>query len=277
MLGLTKSPELDNEGNITGGSYNGPPETAGQRAQLDASGKLIKDGQLTPDGYAVNTIEPFYPPNAAKATDVMRRLPPIYRHTIGDRLSEKNISWAWYSGGWKDADAGHPDKLFIFHHQPFVYFAAYAPGTKARAEHLKDESDLLAAIDNGTLPAVSFYKPIGEDDMHPGYAKLQQSEDHVFAIVKKLEQSPLFKDTVIIVTFDDAGGWWDHVPPPKGDRFGPGERIPTLVISPFAKKGFIDHTNYDTTSILKMIETKYGLKPLGGRDAKANDLSDALE
>jgi phospholipase C len=113
--------------------------------------------------------------------------------------------------------------------------------------------------------------------LHPGYSRLKESEDHVFALVRKIEQSPLFRDSIIIVTFDDAGGWWDHVPPPKGDRFGPGERIPTLIISPFAKKGFIDHTTYDTTSILKLIETKYDLKPLGTRDANAGDLRNTLE
>ena len=247
------------------------------RAQLDDKGHLIKDAPLTPDGYAVNTIEPFNPPYLAKATDAARRLPPSALPTIGDRLSEKHIDWAWYSGGWSDADAGHPDKSFIHHHQPFVYFAAYGPGTQARRDHLKDESDFITAIDKGTLPPVSFYKPIGEYDLHPGYAQLQASEDHVFALVRKIEGSPLWKDSIVIVTFDDAGGWWDHVMPPKGDRFGPGERIPTLIISPFAKKGFIDHTFYDTTSILRLIETKYDLKPLGDRDAKAGDLTNALK
>lgn len=255
--------------------YENAPEKS--HTVLGADGKLVKDGPLTPDGYAVNTIEPFNQPYATKATDAARRLPPSELPTIGERLSDKGISWAWYSGGWADADAGKPDKSFIFHHQPFVYFKPYAPGTKERAEHLKDEKDFAAAIDNGSLPAVSFYKPIGNDDLHPGYARLKDSEDHVFALVKKIEQSPIWKDSVVIITFDDAGGWWDHVAPPKADRFGPGERIPTLVISPLAKKAFVDHTVYDTTAILKLIEKKYDLKPLTDRDAKAGDLTNALE
>jgi phospholipase C len=246
-------------------------------AVLDGKGKLVKDGQLTPDGYAVNTIEPFNPPYNAKATDGARRLPPSNLPTIGERLSEKHIGWAWYGGGWNDAVAGMPGPLFQFHHQPFAYFSAYGPTKKARKEHLKDENDFIAAIETDTLPAVAFYKPNGEVDLHPGYARLKESEDHVFALVRKIEQSPSFKDTIVIVTFDDTGGFWDHVAPPKGDRFGPGERIPAVIISPFAKKGFVDHTTYDTTSILKLIETKYDLKPLTDRDAKANDLTNALE
>ncbi|MCA1554617.1 MAG: hypothetical protein LC737_09585, partial [Chloroflexi bacterium] len=83
--------------------------------------------------------------------------------------------------------------------------------------------------------------------------------------------------TLIIYTYDENGGRWDHVTPPAGDRWGPGTRVPAIIISPFAKKGFVDHTLYDTTSILKFIETRWGLQPLGTRDAAANDLRHALE
>lgn len=246
-------------------------------ASINAKGQLIRDGSLTPDGYAVNTIQPFYAPYDLKVSDDKERLPPSQLSTIGERLNDKHINWAWYGGGWDNAVAGHPDKSFIYHHQPFTYFAAYAPGTQARAEHLKDETDFIKAIEDGTLPAISFYKPIGEVDLHPGYSRLKDSEEHVFGLVHQIEQSNLWKDSLIIVTFDDAGGFWDHVPPPQGDRFGPGVRVPTIIISPFAKKGFIDHTTYDTTSILKLIETKYGLEPLAERDAKANYLSNSLQ
>ena len=82
---------------------------------------------------------------------------------------------------------------------------------------------------------------------------------------------------MVIITYDENGGLWDHVAPPKIDKWGPGTRVPTLLISPFAKKGFVDHTQYDTTSILKLIETRWGLEPLGTRDGGANDLSNALD
>ncbi len=246
---------------------------------LDKNGRLLKDGPLSPDGYVINTIQPASPPFDSRTKDLVHRLPEQTLPTIGDRLSAKNITWAWYGGGWSDAVNGKtdPSHFFPFHHHPFGYFANYAQGTKGRAEHLKDETDFVAAIQNGALPAVSFFKPAGTVDMHPYYTKLGESQEHVFGLVKAIENSPLWKDSVIIITFDDAGGFWDHVAPPQSDRFGPGERIPTLIISPFAKRGFIDHTMYETTSILKLIETKYHLKPLGARDAKANDLTNALQ
>ena len=79
------------------------------------------------------------------------------------------------------------------------------------------------------------------------------------------------------MTFDENGGYWDHVPPPHIDRWGPGVRVPTVIISPYAKKGFIDHTTYDTTAILKLIETRFGLDPLGKRDKNSKDLTAALD
>ena len=103
---------------------------------------------LTPDGFVVNTIYTVYAPHPAD-TDKAQLLPPQTARTIGDALSEKNIAWAWYSGGWNDALAGKPDRIFQYHHQPFAYFAKYGDGTAARREHLKDESDLIADIGRG--------------------------------------------------------------------------------------------------------------------------------
>lgn len=244
---------------------------------LNEKGELIKDGVFTPDGYAVNTIQTMQTPHSPKITDPRRLLPPQTFPTIGDRLSEKKISWAWYSGGWNDAIAGKADESFQYHHQPFAYFERYAQGTRERARHLKDETDLLKAIEKGNLPAVSFYKPIGAHSEHPGYADLLAGEMQAVAVIRKIEQSRLWRNSVIIVTYDEYGGFWDHVPPPPGDRWGPGNRVPTIVISPFAKRGYVDHTFYDGTSILKFIETRFDLKPLGERDAKANDLLNALD
>src|ERR1051325_6093822 len=98
--------------------------------------------------------------------------------TIVDRLFGKGTSWAWYSGGWNDAVAGHPDSLFQYHHQPFIYFKNYGDGTPGRAQHLKDETDFIAAAKAGTLPAVSFVKPVGENNEHPGYTDLISGERH---------------------------------------------------------------------------------------------------
>jgi phospholipase C len=204
---------------------------------------------------------------------------PGYLPTIGDRLDARHVSWAWYAGGWNDALAGNPDPLFQFHHQPFAYYRNYADGTPGRAAHLKDEADLLTDLARGVLPAVSFVKPLGPNNEHPGYADLLRGQQHVAALVAAIQQSPAWRSTVIVITYDEFGGRWDHVPPPRVDGWGPGTRIPAILVSPFAHRGLVDHTQYETVSILKLIEHRWHLAPLSARDANpaVADLADALD
>jgi phospholipase C len=245
-------------------------------AKLSKAGTLIKDGAVTPDGYAVNTVQSRFMPHSPKITDMNTLLPPQEGVTIGDRLSEKGVSWAWYSGGWNNAVAGKPDELFQFHHQPFAYFKQFGDGTEARKEHLKDEADMMAAIAQAALPAVVFYKPLGDENEHPGYADVASGDRKLKTVMRALERSPQWKHMAVIITYDENGGLWDHVAPPKADRWGPGTRVPAVIVSPMAKRRFIDHTQYDTTSILRFIERRFNLKPLGSRDANANDLTNAF-
>jgi phospholipase C len=246
-------------------------------ADLDERGLLVNDGEVTPDGHAVNTIHPRNGPHGPWITDPAQMLPPQDMPNIGDRLSAKGISWAWYSGGWDDAVAGKPDPGFQYHHQPFAYFKNTSLGTPGAKAHLKDGIDFVADIQNGRLPAVVFFKPLGEDSEHPGYSNITTGEHHTRDLIKLIEKSKLWNDSLITVTYDENGGLWDHVAPPKIDRWGPGTRVPALFISPFAKKGLVDHTQYGTTSILKLIETRFGLAPLGSRDSAAADMTSALD
>ncbi|HSS27004.1 MAG TPA: alkaline phosphatase family protein, partial [Usitatibacter sp.] len=183
-----------------------------------------------------------------------------------------------YAAGTPNA-AGSPN--FIAHHQPFNYFANYAPGTAARAEHLKDGEEFLRAIDSGALPQVSFYKPSGPLTQHPDYSDIQDGDRHIDAVLGRLEASPQWAHMLVIVTFDENGGYWDHVSPPSGDgwgdRWGPATRVPAIIVSPLAKKGYVDHTSYDTTSILKLITRRFALEPLPGVRRNAGDLTNALE
>ena len=290
--------------------------------QLEANGKLKKrptspqsvldgpvqafDGAVTPDGFAVNTLQPPYQPSGiapaaggnADLADASRHpAPPQTQRTIGDTLSAKGVSWAWYAGAYNDAladgrrdpkekraiiynrDAGSPN--FQPHHQPFNYFARFAPGTADRARHLKDGADFIAAIEQGKLPQVAFYKPTGRLNQHPSYTDIQSGDIHIADVLERLKKSPQWSNTVVIVTYDENGGYWDHVPPPagkgRGDRWGPGTRIPTLIISPLAKRGYIDSTQYDTTSILKLITRRFELKPLQGVRENMGDLTNALD
>jgi len=198
-------------------------------------------------------------------------LPPQTEQTIGDLLSSKGVSWAWYAGAWQatlDGKNATPVPNFQYHHQPFNYFADMAPGTAARAEHLKDGglggSEFLKAIDNGALPQVAFYKPRGNLNEHPGYTDVLGGDQHIADVIAHLQKSPQWARMVVIVTYDENGGFWDHVAPPKGDRWGPGSRVPALIVSPLAKKGFVDHTLYDTTSILRLITGRFNLPRLPG-------------
>jgi acid phosphatase len=256
---------------------------------LDGAPKFVRDGAFTPDGYAVNTMAPPYQPSyvaPAPGGDPTladpsnpRVMPPQTYATIGDRLTAKGVDWAWYSGAWQYAlahrDTGmSPD--FQYHHQPFNYFANYAPGTAARERHLRDAgmgndastNRFIADIDAGRLPAVTFYKPQGDLNMHAGYADIESGDRHIAHVIDHIRRGPQWADTVIVMTHDENGGWWDPVAPPKGDRWGPGSRIPALVISPFAKKGYVDHTFYDTNSILRFIDRVHGLAPLDGVAAR---------
>lgn len=246
---------------------------------LEGPPKWANLGRVTPDGFAVASFAPFaqlgpYPPKKPI-------LPAQTAPTIADRLDAKGVSWAWYAEGWRDVAGGRlepyaaPEK-FQTHHQPFLYFEKFAPGAPGRA-HLQDEADLLEAAREGTLPAVSFYKPIGKHSGHPTQGEFEASDAHIGEIVDALRASPNWSDMFIIIAADENGGYWDHVAPPKVDRFGPGARVPAVFISPFVRKGFIDHTIYDTTSILRTIETRFGVPPLTNRDAAAADLRNALE
>ena len=285
------------------------------RTQLDESGRLkvreaipsalsgplwFLEGMYTPDGYAVNSMQPAYQPSdsrpasggderfAAPRDDV---LPARTEKTIGDTMSAKGISWAWYAGGWNEAlaDSGPgtgPHKViyngpisFQPHHQPFNYFARFAPGSPDRERHLKDYRDLLAAIDGGTLPQVAFYKPPGHVNQHPG-GNVMSGDEHIADLIARIRASRYWPGALIIVTYDENGGFWDHVPPPSGtgwsDRWGPGTRVPAIIVSPFAKRGFVDKTPYDTTSIIKLITRRFGLEPLPGVREKMGDLTNAL-
>jgi phospholipase C len=255
-------------------------------AVLDANGRPVKaadsgtvrDGPLTPDGYVVGTLFPANVPHPA-TVPANQLVPPQTSLTIGDSLTAKGLDWAWYAEGWNAAIAGMPDAdglNFQYNHQPFVYFANYAEGAPGRS-HLKDEADFIAAAKAGTLPAVSFVKPAGIDNEHPNYTDVLTGEAHTETLIDAVRNSPNWADTAIIVTYDEGGGFWDHVAPPAGDRWGPGTRVPTIIISPFARKGHIDSTVYDTTSILALIEHRWGLAPLGTRDAAAADLTNAFD
>ncbi|MDL1896972.1 alkaline phosphatase family protein [Anaerolineae bacterium CFX7] len=252
---------------------------------FDANGKLIgvddSEFQLvSPDGYGINTgIESFYPPHSLK-TPADHLMPPVELPTLGDRLSEKNISWNEYNGGWQDALDHAPEQPIPLVPMPplssHVYFKPYGPDMPGRA-HLRDSADFIGDVVNNKLAAVSIVKPAPPFDEHAGYSIIETAEQHAVLMIQALMLSSYWNDTAIFITYDDFGGWYDHVPPPTIDRWGPGGRVPLIVISPYAKHGFIDRNFYDTTALLKFIETRWQLAPLSARDAGAQDLTNLFD
>ena len=245
-------------------------------AKVDASGAMVKDGQVTPDGYAVNTSRSVYL-HAPSDTDQTKLVPPQTMPHIGDRLDAKGISWKWYSGGYDDAMAGHPDPRFQFHHQALQYFQDLAPGTPAQKAHLQDYKNFVDDIQRNTLPRVVFYKPIGQFNQHPGYTNVADGDGHLAELIGMLQKSPAYQDMLILITYDENGGQWDHVPPPRRDRWGPGTRIPLIAVGPTVRRGYIDHTPYDFGSILRTIEVRFGAEPLSDADGNAYPMRNLLQ
>ena len=201
---------------------------------------------------------------------------PQTAQTIGDLLSVKGVRWTWYAGAWQAALDGQnsmPTPNFQYHHQPFNYFATMAPGTAARAEHLKDAGLGRRRIHQGgrrgDLTAGHVLQAARQSERASRlYRRFLSGDKHIADIVAHLEKSPQWEHMLVIVTYDDNGGFWDHVGSPKADRWGPGSRVPALIISPFARKGFVDHTLYDTTSILRFITRRFDLPVLPGLKAR---------
>ncbi|HET7268788.1 MAG TPA: acid phosphatase [Oleiagrimonas sp.] len=257
---------------------------------MDGRPVFASHASLSPDLYAVNTFGPPYSPsfnvdpNNPKLADLSKGfiLPAQDYLTIGDTLSAKGIDWAWYGGAWQMAlngkgDHGISDTFpespnFQPHHQPLNYFKQFGPGTEARSKHLRDggvgsdasSNHFIADIVAGRLPQVAFYKPQGNLNMHAGYSDLTLGDTHIRDVVEALKKSPQWDHTMVVITVDENGGWWDHVAPPKADRWGPGTRIPAVVVSPFAKPRHVDHTIFDTGSIQRFLNRRFGLNPLPG-------------
>jgi acid phosphatase len=319
---------LDSNGNAHAYPLYKPQYAPGAPPVVDGNVTQKCDAAAAVNGLAcgdwtVNTSLPATQPTSNYAAQI-----PLIDDThadlnIGDRMSDAGVSWAWYSGGWDNA-AGNvggrgytngdgttcsdpnsvpapadstgvagapycPHRTFQQHHQPFAYYARYAPGTVGRAKHLKDEADFLHQAKTGHLPTVSFVKPIGEENEHPGYASEPNGSDHLVDLIKAIENGPDGKDTLIVVTYDEFGGQWDHVSPPgmgtqgAHDQFGPSTRIPALVIGRPLSRSTVDHKVYDTTSIMATIEQAYGLQPVAHpagvvpRDRLVNTLAHAVE
>ena len=187
--------------------------------------------------------------------------------TMAELLQQSRVTWKYYD------EKPNPRKHSLWNPMPGFRQFQRSPELMS---HLVGLNQFYQDAKSGNLPEVCWIVPTPEDSEHPP-ADSARGMRHVTDLVNAIMRSDAWKDTVIIITWDDYGGFYDHVAPPSVDQFGYGPRVPTLIISPFARPGFICHTRFDFTSPLKLIEERFGLKPLTSRDSKASDMLDCFD
>jgi phospholipase C len=225
--------------------------------------------------YMLNNLSPGFLPNGdvdSSNITTGAKVPPSALRTIGDELNEKNISWAYYGGGYNAAvrvangSTDPTDTAIASNYCDICNFESYTSSimgdSNQRATHIKDATDFFTDLTAGNLPAVSFVKPDSFVDGHPASSKLGLFEAMVKNIVDQMNNR---KDTALFVAFDEGGGYWDSGYLQPLDYFGDGPRIPFIVVSRYSKHGGVVHSYYDHVSILKFIERNWHLAPLTSR------------
>ncbi|HEU4611745.1 MAG TPA: alkaline phosphatase family protein [Kofleriaceae bacterium] len=254
------------------GSYTGcaDPSQPGVRAIRDYLAKLPykawRDGNCAPGAYyLVNNYPPAYTFDGALRWKTLRSpvLPPQTMPNIGSELAAAGVSWKWYSGG-RIGD-GIDKARYCPICDPLTRFTSVMT-TELRARLVGLDAFERDLADAATFPAVSFVVPPNPDSGHPAFSTVAEFETFVRGVVTKVQARPeLWKSTAILVTTDESGGSWDSGYVQILDFFGDGTRIPLIAVSPWAKKGYVDHTYYDHVSILKFIEKNWRLAPLSAR------------
>jgi phospholipase C len=239
---------------------------------------------------------------------------------VGNLLNDRGVTWGWFQGGFRDCNQSHTSiggqtsKDYIPHHEPFQYYASTANpehlppssvdmiGRTDQANHQYDLTDFWAAVDNGSMPAVSFLKAPAYQDGHAGYSDPLDEQHFLVETINRLQRSREWRDTAVVIAYDDSDGWYDHQMGPivnqsmdpandallgtscgnrpekvsggYQDRCGYGPRLPLLVISRYARRNFVDHAVTDQTSVLRFIEDNWRLGRIGDAsfDTKAGSL-----
>jgi phospholipase C len=198
--------------------------------------------------------------------------------TIFDRLQEAGVSWKFYVQNYRPAITFRTPGEGVESAQllwvPPLNYNRFLDDPTLNSR-IVDMSEYYRDLDDGTLPAVSFMVPSAASEHPP--VSIQLGERFVRTLVNALMSSSSWDSSAFMWTYDDWGGWYDHVPPPVVDTYGYGFRSPGLLVSPYARKGHVDHTTLDFTSELKFIENNWGIPPLGKRDAAANDITSAFD
>lgn len=187
--------------------------------------------------------------------------------TAADILDSARVSWRYYEAAWSTGGTLWDAFRAIKH-------VRYGPDYANNV--ITAPKQILIDAPKGHLPAVSWVTPTLADSDHPG-AGSDTGPSWVASVVNAIGQGPDWNSSLIVIVWDDWGGWYDNLAPPQLDYRGLGIRVPCLIVSPYAKRGFVDHQQFEFGSILKTIETLYGLNSLGSTDARASDMLNALD
>jgi phospholipase C len=274
-------------------------------------------GLAAPDAAGVGSMigdpQPFYDDCSSHAAG--NALTKGTGRNVGDLLNAKGVTWGWFQGGFAPTApsvggslavcgtthtnvAGGSSADYIPHHNPFSYYATTANphhlppssikavGKQDQANHNYDLSVFAQAIKAKSLPAVSFVKAGAYQDGHAGYSDPIDEQHFLVDQINLIQKSKYWKDTAIVVAYDDSDGWYDHRAPKitngsniagqdsamctgvpaaggYGGRCGPGPRLPMLVISPFARANYVDHHTTEQASILRFIEDNWKTGTIG--------------
>src|SRR6202041_3400103 len=268
-----------------GGSYSNcsDPSQPGVKPILDYLKGLGVDPRCEPGHYyLLNNYNPGWFGNGKNAyidqnpANTPFTVPPSSLPSIGDDLNANGISWKYYGDQWNNyvpdpyqlnyGTNGPKADEYCNICNPFQYDTSIMSHPDQVKAHIADSVDLYADMANGTLPAVSIVKPSGYVDGHPASSKLNLFEGFTKKIVEAVQANPsLWKDTAIMITFDEGGGYYDSGYVQPLDFFGDGTRIPLIVVSKFATGGRISHDYSDHVSILKFIERNWGIGPVTHR------------
>jgi phospholipase C len=186
--------------------------------------------------------------------------------SLPERLEEAGVSGKVYDG--------RPDPRFSAL-DPFSGFRSTMTRADIRSR-LVNTAELFRDLRTGHLPQAAWIFPDAEESEHP-LTDIRVGMWYVTAVVNALMKSPYWRTTVLVVSWDEYGGFYDHVPPPRVNGAPEGIRVPALIISSRARPGYVDHTQYDFTSVLKLMENTFGVSPLSERDAEAQDISGSLD
>jgi len=184
-------------------------------------------------------VQPYYGP--CQKPDAAAK--PYAFPNVGDQMSKLNLSWAWFAENYGACGAG-----YLPVQDPFQYFTS-----TNNTSHIQALTNFYTLLSGGSLPALSYIQPNPGHSMHPGSGSITTAATWLDGFLTKIQNSPQWNSTAIVILWDSSGGWWDHVPPPQVDSQGLGARVPMLVISPYAKRGYVSHVQMDHVSVLRFI------------------------